>query len=222
MFSRTRCRATGKFGPRRTARRRAASLRSKHTRIGRLRAANTRHGTAPSAQPALLSFVQSIGVGVAQRCAAQVLSGLIFIIYFMLCGSVDPYYMLIPDLEQAKTYCVYLYHLPAGLLQLDLGGSTQGINNAAKTSTECRRQTNQVSLSARPHLVDNSRPSLAPSEVQDYIQAVSDDACSPEPSMAWIHRRAAHHDVFCYFTFQTAIGFQQSLRSSSDSTKVCR
>ena len=101
-----------------------------------------------------------------------------------------------------------------------LGGSTQGINNAATMSTEWCYQTNQIAWSTRPYLVDNSRPSLAPSEVSDYIQAVSDDACSQQPSMSWMHRWAAHRDVFCYFTLQTAIGFQQSLWSSSDSTKV--
>ena len=40
--------------------------------------------------------------------------------------------------------------------------------------------------------------------------------------MSWIHRQAAHQDVFCYFMLQTAIGFQQLLRSSLDSTKVWR
>ena len=118
--------------------------------------------------------------------------------------------------------CVGLCYQQSGLLQLGLRGSTQVINNAATTSTERLRQTNQATWSVRQHLVDNSWPSLAPSEVPDNIHAVSDDACSQQPSMSWIHCRAAHRDISCYFTLQTAIDFQQSLQSSSNSTKVWR
>ena len=81
---------------------------------------------------------------------------------------------------------MYIYILLI-LLQLGLGGSIQGINNAAITSTERHRQTNQVAWSARPHLVDNSRPSLASSEVPNCIQAMSDDACNQQSSMSLIH-----------------------------------
>ena len=91
-------------------------------------------------------------------------------------------------------------------MQLRLGGSTQGINNATTTSSEHCRQTNQVAWSTRPHLVDNSRPSLAPRKYW-MTYKLSDNACSQQPSMFWIHRRPAHHDIFYYFMLQTVIGF---------------
>ena len=118
--------------------------------------------------------------------------------------------------------CVGFRYQPAGLLQLGLAGSAQGINNSALTSTERFARLIKL-LCPINHISSTNRDfHWLPVKCRIILQTVSDDVCSHQPPMSGIHRRAAHRDVFCYFMIQTAIVFQQSLRSSSDSTKVGR
>ena len=102
--------------------------------------------------------------------------------------------------------CVGLRYLPAGLLQLGFCWSIQGTNNAATTNTERRRQTNQVVWSISSTIRDLH---WLPVKYQMTYNRCLMMHGSQQSLMSWIHRRAAHHDVFCYFILQTAIGFQQ-------------